>query len=189
VTNDGHVSVDSRALIDLRSRTQSSEAAAQRATQQIAQLENELASMKVTLDEAQAAFLSKLAVAESKLVEVTSQRERAYSESASLSEQLDHLEDDLERREAVNRVSSAELTEALRQAQARYWTAAEELKRKSAEHESCADELAGQLQKVASLQRHAGNLTAQLNRITGSKAWRLISAYRRTLNLLLRRSR
>ncbi len=185
--SESHVSIDLRALADLRSRAQRSEAEASEVRAELERLDPEFETAKKELDrvgpelEATKKELHRLGsdyeTAKAELEDATSELASSRAELARLRQDRDVLvkrEDDL-------RSNSAELTEALRQAQTRYWDTSRELDMRNDEVVACTAELERE-------QQHTASLKERYQRITGSRAWRLISAYRRFVNRLRRRS-
>lgn len=180
------VSVDVRALGDLRARTERAErllAAAEkehaRLTGDIADLTEIRGSLMAQHDEL-AADLADARAEASKVSGLDAQIEKLSMER----ERADGLELDLlAARERVGDMerNTADLTEALRAAQVEYWELVQTVRDQKAELTQSAERHRKQAARV-------DELKSQLDRITSSRAWRLISVYRRFVNRLRGRS-
>lgn len=150
---DTHTYVDVRALADLKSRAQLSErevSALRANVEQLASARDELADAQAEL----ARLRPEIGTARSDLAVARAELEestRIIRESRRSEEQLS--------------ANVEELTEALQNAQAGYWEASRDARSKSAALEEC--------------QKRAARLEEQVQRIRGSRAWKVISAYRR----------
>lgn len=199
---DRKISVDREALAELRSRAQMSELEALQTAEVLEKLGEQLASARAESDQIRAQMTNELVTAnetsariqadlKTEVAAVTAKLEAAELDQQWAETEQERLRQQLaesEKRERDLRTNGAELTEALRRVQAQYWSASEKLGQLDEEIAGCESALAKEREQSASLRDQSASLREQLNRITGSKAWRLISAYRRVVKRALRRS-
>ncbi len=115
-----------------------------------------------------------------RLKDVRSRIERSERELASARRERDHIQFELRTARRENdrlKSSRSELTEALRQVQVAYWEASKQIE--------AIERLEAELILVL---QERDDLKAQMRRVVESRAWRLISAYRRVAKSAFRRN-
>lgn len=175
--NDGHVRVDVRVLSDLRLRTHHAEEELSSAKRQLDELTEQNERLSAASEELET-VRPRLAVAEAGLAatrqDLESSQQQLSSTNTALTATHQELADALVRHRELE-ANVAELTEALRKAQAGYWEATRSTQ--------------AQAEASAEAQKRADQLESQITRIRTSRAWRLISAYRRLLRRIPGRQR